>query len=241
MPQQPPPEILPLPADAEPSACEDAIELARHFAGIAREVFGQLARGEAPASARGRILRWMLVPAESLLRRVIALLAASLPPPASRPRAAAPQPPPIAPRAPATDAAPARPRFRLTEPAPRRHTPWVRPMDAPRVSIAGLSPPPAPPPARKAPDTAHLLARLGQRLAALEAALDDPLREARRLRRRLARARSSRKASAPLRPLLSFRAIPGLASPGFSPEARGLLDWLNREAFARLAALPDTS
>ena len=238
-----PETVTPLPEDAQATAPDDAAALARHFAGIAREVFGQIQRGEAPASARGRILRWLLVPAEALLRRVIALLAAGLPAPVTRPG----QPPPPNPAAPAALArtpAPTRPRFRLTEPAPRPRTTSVRQMDAPRISIAGLSPPPPAPQPRPSPDPARLMARLGQRLAALEAALDDPLREARRLRRRLARAPSARKGSAPPRPVLSFLAIPGLASPGLTPEARRLLDWLNREAFARLAAFParpDTS
>ncbi len=128
------------------------------------------------------ILRALLVPAETLLRRSLYALAALVAPPA--PRMAASRravPPAPSPQPAARTRAPV---FRLTEAAPRRASP------SPRAS----GKPPAP--ARQPANPEQIEARFLRRIDALERAMRDPLRDVRRLQRRLARAHRQ-----PVRPL----------------------------------------
>jgi hypothetical protein len=204
---------------------------------IARLIHGARAalaqQGEAPLSARlcGRVLRQLILPAEALLRRIIHFMALSVPWPEP---AASGLPlrrlPPARQDKPA--ASPRPPRFRLTEPQAR---PGQAPLALARISVPGLTPPPALP-ARKPADPATLAARLHRRLEALGAAFDAPGIEAARLVRRLAR-----QGQRALR--LAFLKPPGRASRALDPYETGLLDDLNREVFSAAGAAfrPDTS
>lgn len=179
-------------------------------------------------------LRWLMrhyiVPAEAVLRRTIHLIAAALPPLVAAPVRASTAPRRAVPPAPS---APSRtPRFRLTEPPPRPTTDRLPLHLRPRISIAGLSPPPAPRPANRA-SAADYEARLRRRLDALTAAWKAPDAEARRLQR--LRARGQLKS-----PALSFLKVPGGAAKGVNDIAARVLGELNQAVF-NAAASANTS
>jgi hypothetical protein len=138
------------------------------------------------------ILRTLLIPAESLLRRSLYALTALVAPPA-------PRTPPthnaLAPKSqPSATTRTRAPVFRLTEPAPRSASPSPRTAEKLPAST------------RQPANPEQIEARFLRRLEAFERAMHDPLRNVRRLQRRLAAAR--RKPVRPLHPGLP----PGLVN-----------------------------
>jgi hypothetical protein len=184
-----------------------------------------------------KVLRWtlrhLITPAEALMRRALRLLAERLPAP--EPAAPTRRPLPSRPAIrTAAGAGPRRPVFRLNEARPGARGAWLPVSQRPRISIAGLAPPP-PPPAPRAPvDEAAFAARLARRLAALEAALADP----RPLARRLLRLRMKR--SGP-RATLSYFRPPGLHARPLGPERMEVFKALNDIAMRFELAQPDSS
>lgn len=191
--------------------------------------------GHPPAGTFGltflrHIFRHLLRPAEAALRRAIYLLADTLDPEPA-PSVAKPAHPRAGGGLVRQVATPRTPAFRLTEPQPRppANTPPV--AMRPRISIAGLAPPPSP---RPAPDPVRLEDRLHRRLAAFDAAFRDPVRAARRLLRLLAR-RTARG------PVLAFTRIPGLTARSLDDHGRALLVDMNTAIIAAFARGTDTS
>ena len=189
--------------------------------------------GPVPRASARLILRRFILPAESALRRLILLIAATLAPvilPPRLPRAAAGKGAPAAPR---PGRAPGEPVFCLTEPQPAAGLPR-----APRPRIRGLDvaivpATPVPPPAE---DTAFT-ERLRRRLRALEAAFDDPHEQALRLLRRCAE-KAARPGPAGLG--LSFFRVPG-DTPGLHDTQRAILRDLNQAARNARLPQPDSS
>ncbi|MFN7057021.1 hypothetical protein [Hyphomonas sp.] len=191
----------------------------------ARETLAEFAPGAMPVAMRKRFVRWMIEPAEAMLRRWIWMLAADLPAPAL-----APAPAPSAARSapsgrPTTrKAATARPaRFRLMEPVPQRR-PQTPPSHQPKAKSA----------APRASDPHAAEQRLHRRLDALIRAHADPAAEARRLA-----ALAARRAKLTLN--LDFAAVPGAKSPVMAGHVREEIKALNAaagSAYARLRRPP---
>ncbi len=188
----------------------------------ARETIAGFAPGAMPADIRKRFIRWMIEPAEGMLRRWIWMLAADLPapalPPPPTPSTARPAPAPSqAPRKASTTRSA---RFRLTEPVRRR-----RPQPPPGPKLQSKAP--------AGPRTADSQAaeqRLHRRLDALIRAHADPAAEARRLA--ILAARRAR-----LTLNLEFSATPGARSPVMAGHVRDEVEALNaatRPAYASL-------
>lgn len=191
--------------------------------------------GPLSLAASRSLVREVIMPAEAALRRVIVLIAATLPLPRLVPVSVPGRPAPVRPPGPdgTEPRVPRPPRFRLNEPAPRAATGYLPATLCPRISIAGFAPPPAPPAPRATPDVDAAETRLLRRLYALERAALNPEAEARRLVRLRAR-------NATL-PRLSRAAIPGLDQPYLSGEGAAVLADLALAASAVLAETPDSS
>lgn len=179
------------------------------------------------------LVRHYLRPAEAALRRAICLIGDTLEPESARATTKSVRPRASGGRDPQGPAVPRTPAFRLTESLPRPKTDYLPPAMRPRISIAGLAPPPPAPAPRKPADPAALAAKLERRLAAFDAALADLRAAARRLRRL-----RTRKAK---RVLLAFTVIPGISAKPVNAEARGILERLNRAAFEVFRVAADTS
>ena len=177
------------------------------------------------------LIRRVLLPAESALRRAIILIAANLPPvapPAPKPAGKPAQRPPV-PR-PADAAKPRAPLFRMAEPQPAKPaSPGHLPEHlTPRITLISdllrddfVSRPAYVPRTMKIDPAALFL----QRLAALRAACEDPAPTARRwLRRCAARPASASRTLAPAR-------IPG-AAHAIDENAASLLEDLTTAARA---------
>lgn len=187
-------QSLPPPDDAATirARLDDADDALFGFLHLIRLQISEARPGRLSRKLIAHILRALLVPAETLLRRSLYALAALVAPPAPR---AAPKRRPVPPTHSPQPAARTRaPVFRLTEAAPRTASPSPRASGKP------------PEPARQPANPEQTEARFLRRIDALERAMRDPLRDVRRIQRRLVRAH--RKPVRPLRPGLP----PGLAN-----------------------------
>jgi hypothetical protein len=221
-------QTLPPPDDRYDRLLTDAQALLTWLIG---EIAARLAAGGGLKALRWT-LRHLITPAEALMRRALRLLADELPAPA--PATPVRRVPPARPAIRAAPAGPRRPVLRLTEARPGTRSAWLPLSQRPRISIAGLAPPP-PPPAPRAPvDEAAFAARLARRLAALEAALADPVR----LARRLLRQRMKRPGP---RATLSYFRPPGLHAKPLGPDGAEVFKELNDISMRLELALPDSS
>ncbi|MFN7055889.1 hypothetical protein [Hyphomonas sp.] len=173
-----------------------------------------------PVAAARRIVKWLIEPAEAMLRRCFWMVAANMPAYAALPS------PRLAPgrlRVAGLPSAPSAPReaplrFRLTE-TPRR--------TAPGGAQSTPTTPPAPP---RAPDPARYAARLKRRLDALTDAHANPSRETLRLARLAARGEAPY-----LAPVLEE--APGGKAPSLTQDLRAAFDTLCQSAAAARASL----
>ncbi|MFN7053971.1 hypothetical protein [Hyphomonas sp.] len=176
------------------------------------------AAGPAPApEVSRRILKWMIAPAEAMMRRCLWIIAAALPVmllPAPREREAEGRDP----SAPGSPASARSPRFRLGEPRRQPRMPGA----APASTAAATD--------RAAPDPALIAERVRRRLAALLALQRNIKSETLRLARLAARGRPPHLAA-------SLEDAPGGRTPELAPEARAAFAALCLQASVAAAHL----